>query len=213
MAVGFLTAQWLYLWAQQTEDAGLTAPAAIPQVGRTINSRRGLHWDLRSLSAVLPAAVSLHEGMVLTSGLCACQLLECAPLLKCGSSMQAQAIAKASGGLYDTLMRVAPEQNGRPKEVLIAISNYNLWPMGALPLWIKVLLCSEHTCQSRSTLSRMQSLSYQMCHPSLSISSAGLTSLTCPRAVHFSALLCWREVCRVGLGMHQTAEGHFVTPS
>ena len=77
-----------------------------------------------------------------------CQLLKCAPLLKCGSSMQAQAIAKASGGLYDTLMRVAPGQKGRPKEVLIAISNYNLWPMGALPLWIKVLLCSEHTCQS-----------------------------------------------------------------
>ncbi len=47
-------------------------------------------------------------------------------------------IAKASGGLYDMLMRIAPAQKGRPKEVLIAISNYNLWPIGALPLWIKV---------------------------------------------------------------------------
>ena len=34
-----------------------------------------------------------------------------------------------------------------------------------------------------------------------------------PPAVHFSALFCWREVCRIGLGMHQTAEGHFVTLS
>ena len=70
-----------------------------------------------------------------------CLLLKRAPLLKRGSCMQAHAMAEASGGLHDTLMRVAPEQKGRPKEVLIAISNYNLWPMGALPLWIKVLLC------------------------------------------------------------------------
>ena len=46
------------------------------------------------------------------------------------------------GGLHETLLRIAPEQQGRPKEVMIAISNFNLWPIGALPHWIKVVLPS-----------------------------------------------------------------------
>lgn len=67
-------------------------------------------------------------------------------------AMVVQTAVQARGGLYDVLMRVAPQQEGRPKEVMIAISNYNLWPIGALPLWIKVLplsiispvLCNMH---------------------------------------------------------------------
>ena len=52
--------------------------------------------------------------------------------------MQPQAKMHSPGGLHDVLMRVAPQKQGRPKEVMIAISNYNLWPLGALPLWVKV---------------------------------------------------------------------------
>ena len=54
------------------------------------------------------------------------------------ASLQPQAKAKSSGALHDLLTQVAPQKEGRPKEVMIAISNYNLWPLGALPLWVKV---------------------------------------------------------------------------
>ena len=52
--------------------------------------------------------------------------------------LQPQAKAQSLSGLHDLLMRAAPQKKGRPKEVIIAISNYNLWPLGALPLWVKV---------------------------------------------------------------------------
>lgn len=53
---------------------------------------------------------------------------------------QMQAAARPVGPLHETLLRIAPQQQGRPKEVMIAISNFNLWPIGALPHWIKVAL-------------------------------------------------------------------------
>ncbi|CAK0787073.1 hypothetical protein CVIRNUC_010289 [Coccomyxa viridis] len=81
MMGGFLTAQHLYLWAQQLDAAdGSTGPA---------------------------------------------------------TAMQMQAAARPVGPLHETLLRIAPQQQGRPKEVMIAISNFNLWPIGALPHWIK----------------------------------------------------------------------------
>ena len=42
------------------------------------------------------------------------------------------------GDLLSVLQRVAPQQPGRPREVLIAISNYNLVLSGQLPLWLQV---------------------------------------------------------------------------
>ena len=51
---------------------------------------------------------------------------------------QTQAAARPVGGLHEALLRIATPQKGRPKEVMIAISNFNLWPIGALPHWIKV---------------------------------------------------------------------------
>lgn len=36
---------------------------------------------------------------------------------------------------------MAPQQRGRPREVLIAISNYNLVLSGQLPLWLQVPPC------------------------------------------------------------------------
>ncbi|CAL8464975.1 g4510 [Coccomyxa elongata] len=41
--------------------------------------------------------------------------------------------------LHSILMRVAPPVKGRPKEVLIAISNFNLVPGGQLPLWLQTV--------------------------------------------------------------------------
>ncbi len=58
-----------------------------------------------------------------------------------------QAKAQSSGALHDLLTQVAPQKKGRPREVMIAISNYNLWPLGALPLWVKVH--SLHLCHWR----------------------------------------------------------------
>jgi hypothetical protein len=56
----------------------------------------------------------------------------------------------AEGSLLAILQRVAPQQRGRPREVLIAISNYNLVLSGQLPLWLQVcaaLPCCPHvTC-------------------------------------------------------------------
>ena len=54
-------------------------------------------------------------------------------------SSQPQAKAQSLGALHDLLTQVAPQKTGRPKEIMIAISNYNLWPLGALPLWVKVI--------------------------------------------------------------------------
>ena len=59
---------------------------------------------------------------------------------------QVPAAVQALGGLHDVLLRVAPQQKGRPREIMIAISNYNLWPIGALPLWLKV--CSLSSMRS-----------------------------------------------------------------
>ncbi|CAL5229301.1 g12600 [Coccomyxa viridis] len=93
MATGFLTAQYLYIWAQQPDGAAdLSTPAAAQKV---------------------------------------------AMLDKQKASSQPQAKAKSSGALHDLLTQVAPQKEGRPKEVMIAISNYNLWPLRALPLWVK----------------------------------------------------------------------------
>ena len=36
-------------------------------------------------------------------------------------------------------LQVAPAKPGRPREVMIAISNYNLVATNMLPLWLKVL--------------------------------------------------------------------------
>ena len=62
------------------------------------------------------------------------QSLHLTPMLP----VQAQAAARPVSGLHEALLRIAPQQQGRPKEVMIAISNFNLWPVGALPHWIKV---------------------------------------------------------------------------
>ena len=74
----------------------------------------------------------MHHG----AGHCArpAQSLHLSPTLP----LQAQAAARPVGALHEALLRIAPQQQGRPREVMIAISNFNLWPIGALPHWIKV---------------------------------------------------------------------------
>ena len=63
---------------------------------------------------------------------------------------QAGPAAEAKGGeLLGVLRRVAPQQPGRPKEVLIAISNYNLVLSGQLPLWLQVSPLSARPAPDR----------------------------------------------------------------
>lgn len=62
---------------------------------------------------------------------------------------RAQADGSASS-LYQLLARVAPPAGGRPAEVLIAISNYNLIGGGQLTAWLEAR--SKHLLESQDEL-------------------------------------------------------------
>lgn len=48
--------------------------------------------------------------------------------------------AAVNSNLRSILTKLAPQVRGRPREVMVAISNFNLVPGGQLPLWLKVCL-------------------------------------------------------------------------
>lgn len=53
--------------------------------------------------------------------------------------------AAVNSNLRSILTKLAPQVRGRPREVMVAISNFNLVPGGQLPLWLKVCFQS-HQC-------------------------------------------------------------------
>lgn len=107
-AVGFITAQYLYIWTLKL-DGG----AKMGKVSRNV--------QLNVLQVYEYARIVFHFSEVHTTAL-----------------QEHGGAAALDTDLHSILMRVAPPVKGRPKEVLIAISNFNLVPGGQLPLWLQV---------------------------------------------------------------------------
>ena len=52
-------------------------------------------------------------------------------------------VRASESNLFQLLARVAPPAGGRPPEVMIAISNFNLIAGGQLNAWLDVRLCCK----------------------------------------------------------------------